>query len=154
MSFQKISKATHDVLSERKRQIDGEGYTHEHDDEHDNGELPAAAAWYALPDQIKAVLDVNDLSFWPWDLVSCDSKDRRRELVCAAALIIAEIDRIDRKENIPDGVNFDLTDDTQRIEKLAKLFDEKGASDPFPEDWECLGVRVSADDLREFIDNL
>lgn len=37
------------IAAERKRQIEVKGYTPEHDDAHDLGELGLAAALYALP---------------------------------------------------------------------------------------------------------
>jgi hypothetical protein len=37
------------IKNERERQVNEEGYTPEHDDEHDLGELGLAAALYALP---------------------------------------------------------------------------------------------------------
>lgn len=95
-----MSNAIDDVIAERRRQVEVEGYTLDHDDDHGNGELPSAAAWLALPDEVKAVLDVNDLSFWPFDLVDCKQKDRRKELVQAAALLVAEIERIDRSHGL------------------------------------------------------
>ncbi|MGN6229152.1 MAG: hypothetical protein ACTHNM_17135 [Dyella sp.] len=38
------------VQTERARQIDEEGYSREHDDEHRNEELAAAAAFFLVPD--------------------------------------------------------------------------------------------------------
>ncbi|MGC4393751.1 hypothetical protein [Agrobacterium sp. M50-1] len=43
-----MSKAIEDVIAERKRQIDVEGWSSEHDDAHEKGELAGAAACYAL----------------------------------------------------------------------------------------------------------
>ena len=42
------TQAASDVLAERARQIAAEGWTPEHDDEHDGGELARAGAAYAL----------------------------------------------------------------------------------------------------------
>jgi hypothetical protein len=68
--------------------ISGEGWTVEHDDEHTEGELAMAAACYAA----------NNTSMWPptWDFSWWKPKDRRRDLIRAAALIVAEIERLDR----------------------------------------------------------
>jgi len=38
-----MTKAALDVLAERRRQIEAEGWTPEHDDEHDAGALALAA---------------------------------------------------------------------------------------------------------------
>ncbi|TIM14496.1 MAG: hypothetical protein E5Y67_12520 [Mesorhizobium sp.] len=39
-----------DIAAERQRQIESEGWTPEHDDKHEKGELAGAAACYALHD--------------------------------------------------------------------------------------------------------
>lgn len=39
MSIEKLSKAASDILAERDRQKTAKGWTEEHDDAHDNGEL-------------------------------------------------------------------------------------------------------------------
>jgi hypothetical protein len=88
-----MTKAFDDVIAERKRQIDVEGWSHEHDDAHSLGELAAAGAAYAIRDRA----DSNPPTFWPWDWRWWKPKDRRRNLVRAAALIVAEIERLDRK---------------------------------------------------------
>jgi hypothetical protein len=76
-----------DLLRERDRQINIEGWTAKHDDEHDGGELARAAACYASGHPAR----------WPWPLAWWKPKDKRRNLVKAGALIIAEIERLDRK---------------------------------------------------------
>jgi len=43
-----MTVAARDVLAERQRQITTEGWTTDHDDEHDGGEMAAAGAAYAL----------------------------------------------------------------------------------------------------------
>jgi hypothetical protein len=80
------------IAAERQRQIEVEGWTPEHDDEHDDGQLAKAASCYALPP------DYANRNFdWPWAMEWWKpSEDRRRELVKAAALIVAEIERLDR----------------------------------------------------------
>jgi hypothetical protein len=94
-----LSDAESDVLAERQRQISDEGWTPEHDDEHDRGDLVQAAACYALHSApIGSVR--NYLSFWPWDARGWKPKDRRSNLIKAGALIIAEIERLDRAHNI------------------------------------------------------
>jgi hypothetical protein len=98
-----ITNAIDDVISERIRQEDEEGWTHEHDDQHDSGELASAAAAYCLyPIKDPGRLSYEDIGSipaeWPWDQGWWKPKDRRRDLVRAAALIIAEIERLDRME--------------------------------------------------------
>jgi hypothetical protein len=98
-----MSKATTDVLAERQRQTNGEGWTEEHDDMQSNGGLAAAAACYAL--NACALLE-NEFwrgerlsaasRLWPWDDEWWKPKTPRCDLVRAAALLIAEIERLDR----------------------------------------------------------
>lgn len=96
------SRAARDVLAERARQISAEGYTPEHDDQHVNGEIAAMAAFYAMPDGARD---------WPAtetgygktfgeaikpDCWNAKTGYRRRELIKAGALVLAEIERLDR----------------------------------------------------------
>ena len=91
------TEATIDVLDERQRQISGEGWTTERDDKCRDCELARAAATYALcvtPDQIK----VCDAPVWPWPMHWWKPTTYRRNIVKAAALLIAEIERLDRSK--------------------------------------------------------
>ena len=87
------TNAAHDVLAERRRQIEAEGWTPEHDDEHGAGEMAAAAACYALN---AAGCGCEVARNWPWDGSWWKPSTARRDLVKAAALILAEIERLDR----------------------------------------------------------
>ncbi len=102
-----MNKAIEDIAAERQRQIEGEGWTVEHDDEHDDDSLAAAAACYANPFKIilsgdgPRVEEIDDVDMplgWPesWDYNWWKPTDRRRDLVKAGALIVAEIERLDR----------------------------------------------------------
>ncbi|HAY4406590.1 TPA: ead/Ea22-like family protein [Escherichia coli] len=86
-----------DVIAERQRQQSVEGWMPEHDDEHCNGELAMAAVCY-----INETETVNRNGGkpwgWPWDASWWKPNARRRNLVKAGALILAEIERIDRQE--------------------------------------------------------
>ncbi len=94
---QDMSPAARDVLDERERQRGAEGYTDAHDDEHGPRELAAAAACYAL--HTEPMGNVGDyLRFWPWEAEAWKPKDSRRNLVRAAALILAAIECGDRDE--------------------------------------------------------
>ena len=84
-----------EVEDERLRQITHEGHRLEYDDELVNGELARAAAFYALgSDVIGGPAGVQ--TPWPADF-EYKPKNRRRDLIRAAALIIAEIERLDRE---------------------------------------------------------
>lgn len=87
--------AIDDIRAERLRQINAEGWTAEHDDEHNNGEMALAAGCYAVHDHYPGYVE----NMWPWDSTwwKPTPDDRRRELVKAGALIVAEIERLDRE---------------------------------------------------------
>lgn len=86
-----VSQAARDVLAERRRQIDAEGWTPEHDDQHNPNELAEAGACYAMAFENHPMpMD------WPWEVNWWKPKDRRSNLVKAGALILAEIERLDR----------------------------------------------------------
>lgn len=87
--------AASDVLAERRRQIEAEGCTPEHDDEHARFELARAGACYAEYGNWPAHSEVPPNS-WPWPAAWWKPSDYRRNLVKAAALILAEIERLDR----------------------------------------------------------
>ena len=91
-----MSKAADDVLAERARQMSAEGWTAEHDDAHDAGEMACAAACYAINSAVPLVGSVATARYWPWDMRWWKLKDRRADLVRAGALILAEIERLDR----------------------------------------------------------
>ena len=91
------SQAVLDVAAERRRQIEAEGWTPEHDDEHSVGELAKAAACYVL---VSAGFNPDaTITVWPWHRLWWKPSEKRRNLVKAGALIGAVIDRILRSRN-------------------------------------------------------
>lgn len=93
----------HDVTAERRRQMEVEGWTPEHDDEHRRGEMASAAAAYAA--QAGAMMRLGTSFYdsdpppsieWPWARGWWKPGPPRRMLVKAGALILAEIERLDR----------------------------------------------------------
>lgn len=86
------SQGSLDILAERRRQIEAEGWAPEHDDEHLKGEMAMAAACYALAGGPRDLAP----ALWPWPLCWWKPKAIRRNLVRAGALVLAEIERIDR----------------------------------------------------------
>ncbi|AYC20079.1 hypothetical protein DZA65_03204 [Dickeya dianthicola] len=103
-----VSAAVRDVIAERQRQMTAEGWTPEHDDEHVGFEMSFAAATYILHiaqsyggQQYKHIAPSE---MWPWDLKWLKfTPGPRRSLVKAAALILAEIDRLDRTSQSEGG---------------------------------------------------
>ncbi|MBU9552612.1 hypothetical protein KTE50_29175 [Burkholderia multivorans] len=91
-----LTDAARDVLAERRRQVEQEGWTPAHDDEHDMGEMAHAAAWYSVDQMMRSALDERGLSFWPWAQEWWKPTTPRRDLVKAGALILAELERLDR----------------------------------------------------------
>ncbi|MBA8034766.1 ead/Ea22-like family protein [Citrobacter freundii] len=101
-----------DVAAERQRQVSAEGWTPAHDDQHRNNDMAFAAACYAFH-AAAASWDLEDDGVpydshpvpknWPWEPDWWKPTDPRRDLVKAGALIIAEIERIDRAAGIDKG---------------------------------------------------
>ncbi|MFU6090876.1 hypothetical protein ACM7PA_04875 [Pseudomonas aeruginosa] len=94
-----VPQAWLDVQAERRRQVTAEGWTPEHDDEHSHGQMARAAACYALagssaPNDGTAALLVS--LAWPWDEHWWKPSTARRDMVKAGALVLAEIERLDR----------------------------------------------------------
>lgn len=93
------------IAVERQRQLDAEGWTPEHDDEHDACELTMAACAYAhhVVGQVNGICwddedDRHAAMSWPWHLDWWKpSDDPICNLVKAGALIAAEIDRLQRR---------------------------------------------------------
>ncbi|ERZ09750.1 hypothetical protein [Pseudomonas aeruginosa] len=86
-----VPQAWLDVQAERRRQITAEGWTPEHDDLYCAAELPRAAAAYILNganDEAPAI--------WSFSAKWWKPRDARSNYVRAGALILAEIERLDR----------------------------------------------------------
>lgn len=96
-----------EIRAERERQVQQEGWTPEHDDGHDRGQLAKAAATYAIHSTgdkfipifsgrhfLVGRIDATEMA-WPWQ-GGFKPKDCRHDLIRAAALIVAEIERLDR----------------------------------------------------------
>lgn len=109
------SPAIKAIAAERRRQIEKEGWSPDHDDAHCDGSIALAGACYAM---FAAVSDnarrstqlpgslTNDgqavegwaafLSIWPWERHFWKPTTRVRDLEKAGALIAAELDRVIR----------------------------------------------------------
>ncbi len=88
-----LSPAMTAVIEERYRQIEVEGWSAEHDESHERGELANAGAHYAF----YAGRDIAMPTTWPWDRSWWKPQNFRRDLVRAAALILAELEKFDRR---------------------------------------------------------
>lgn len=107
MLVAEAGQAFMDIMDERAHQK--LSYSEAHDDDHDAGELAYAAAAFAVPKNAQVDIMVGNRErwsragwaglatiLWPtrWDLPT--SAGNRQDLVRAGAMIVAEIERIDR----------------------------------------------------------
>ena len=95
------------ITKERQRQIEQEGWSAEHDDEHTEGQLAIAAACYAFDAVALPTIDSKRFicDNWPWSRQwwNPTPDDTIRQLTKAGALIAAEIDRLLRLAHDREG---------------------------------------------------
>jgi hypothetical protein len=96
--------ALQEIAAERARQIVQEGFTAGHDDGHDEEDLARAAACYAMPQFVRKFptsLGTYRTNVWPWEEQwwKPTPGNRRREIVKACALLLAEYERLARCES-------------------------------------------------------
>ncbi|WP_214103208.1 hypothetical protein [Acrocarpospora catenulata] len=89
------------IAAERQRQIEQEGWTAGHDDQHTRGQLAGAAAAYAVAAARMSGASVWTAwadEVWPWSRRAYKPvrDDPIGTLVKAGALLAAEIDRLQR----------------------------------------------------------
>lgn len=98
-----LSQAARDVLAERARQVNAEGFSHARDDQYVGGQLAGAAISYLIlaaggrEDEARA--------FWPWRQEWLKPGSQRRYLEKACALGLAEMERMDRSAALANGGN-------------------------------------------------
>lgn len=97
-----MTRAADDVIAERDRQISVWSFSFAHDNRHKAGELAAAAVCYTIAAFMDSESSLKRIysRYWPWDCEWWKPTTRRRNLVKAAALIIAEIERLDRMDDL------------------------------------------------------
>jgi hypothetical protein len=101
--WSKAMTGTELIAAERQRQMDVEGWTPEHDDEHNEFQLANAAEAYLVAYTNELNKTESIPYSWPWDSSWWKpSSDPIRNLVKAGALIAAEIDRLQRLEQSND----------------------------------------------------
>jgi hypothetical protein len=86
-----VWKLLTEVAAERQQQV-AIGYSPTSDDAYVDRELARASAAYAL----NGGLQHSGSLFWPWPGHTWKPADPRRDLIRAAALALAEVERIDR----------------------------------------------------------
>jgi hypothetical protein len=93
------------IAAERQRQIKKEGWTEQHDAQHEDGEPAWLVMYYAMPYSLLHKCPCGEHSFvtpdsmfaetgWPLKWAKRDKKNRLQQLTVAGALIAAEIDRL------------------------------------------------------------
>jgi hypothetical protein len=98
MTDEPYTRAARDVIAERLRQINEEGWSAEHDEKYTNEQLAYAAGCYCAPiwPDEEAKEKGDPPIGWPWPWRWWKPGEYRRNLVKAGALILAEIERLDR----------------------------------------------------------
>lgn len=86
-----------DVLKERVRQVEEEGHGIERDDACTDYQLPRAAVCYAI--KSSGLPPHRATLYWPFNPAAFKPSNHRANLVKAAALLLAEIERLDRAES-------------------------------------------------------
>ena len=125
-----MTKGIELVAIERIRQIKEEGFDADHDSLHDKGELISAARCYLLGDFVG----------WPWERKWWKPRTKIRNLTKAAALIIAEIDRIlEMEQQAYESVDYS--------NYPTSLLDKKSEESRNAKDWTPRDVLIKA--LRE-----
>jgi len=88
------SKAITDVARERSRQQNTKGYTRQRDAGYKNNELVRAAIAYST--NVAEPRETVEVPYsWPWEAQLFNPEGRRIDLIKAAALLVAEIERLD-----------------------------------------------------------
>lgn len=99
-----------EIAAECDRQVEVEGWTAEHDDAHGGGVLARAGVAYAAHAavgleatalDVPTYCDFDPPKYWPWQRQWWKPKNPRRDLVRAAALLVKEIERLDRRALTP-----------------------------------------------------
>ena len=93
------------IADERKRQIEVEGWTSKHDDQHCDDTLVVAGICYAahVANSLRGATPDKLPPQWPWEARWWKPEDNVRTLVKAGALIAAQIDRLQRRADYLSG---------------------------------------------------
>jgi hypothetical protein len=94
----RTARIVEEVAAERERQITAEGFTLEHDDAHEDGELLSAGMAYYLHATGRPGQEQEGAipPGWPWEPAWWKPSTPRRDLVKAGALYLAEKARLAR----------------------------------------------------------
>ena len=130
-----LLRGINDVASERMRQIEVEGFSAARDDQYEGGTLAVAgacygvhAAWSLSGDGAGQVLE-GVPQWWPWGPDTWNPSDPRSNLVKAAALLIAEIDRYDREHDAKSRVYYGVGPESGGTSKPSQKGDAPTSGD-------------------------
>lgn len=84
-----------EIVAERQSQV-AKGYDAHHDREHESKEMADAAGVYALIGDRPSVSKL-----WPWAAKYLKPRSHRENCIRAAALLVAEIERLDAAQEGP-----------------------------------------------------
>lgn len=112
------SQAVCDVLAERRRQIEVEGWTPKHDDKYRSGELLRAASAYRCYGPHPKFGPGQPPGIWPWAKKRWKPRTKRENLVRAGALCLAERDLVYRNFACPPvaGDNFRIHSEPDKLD--------------------------------------
>lgn len=101
-----VRSIMNEAINERCRQVYECHYDRDHDDDHVNDEIAALACYYTMPPAARdwdttstGYGDTLGEAILPHGWLARPCGSRRIELIKAMALILAEIERIDRSED-------------------------------------------------------
>ena len=114
-----------EIRKERERQVTDEGFLTENDDKYAQLQLIKATIAYcvsATDDRLSA------MCWWPWHEGTFKPTTPRRDLIKAAALLVAEIERLDRRDEVQPISNqtprkSEVNVATHVLKTLPKFFD-------------------------------
>ena len=112
------SQAAKDVVAERRRQVEAEGWTARHDDKYQRNELLRAAFAYRCYGSHPKFGPGQPPGIWPWAKKWWKPRTKRENLVRAGALCLAERDLVYRNFACPPmgGDNFRIHSEPDKLD--------------------------------------
>lgn len=125
-----FSSAFVKIFAEHERQKSVEGYAPEHDDEHGDGSMAAAAAAYSMHAFLSTsyrAFAIDPIGLWPWSAQTWKPKDPRSDLVRAGALIVTEIERLDRADPCKPVEDY-VSEKVELLAVISRITKERNAA--------------------------
>lgn len=135
-----VSHAGLDVLAERAAQVSQRGYRPEADDRYVKRDLAKAAAAYALAAVDGGLNNSRAKEVYPWK-GDPFSRDQRFNLVRAGALIIAELDRLNRARDVRPSPVTEPPPASPVVDPYSQCtYDLREAGKPYPRTCQICGL--------------